>query len=203
MSHFILGAGGHCKSVISSAQAQGLEISGILDIKPKSKKILNCKVLEENSHKWNEKNKYLIAVRDSKLKKKLINKIYAKIKYPKFFNIIHPTSVVSEGVNLGTGICILANSYIGPDTVIGDHVCINSACVIEHDCIIGDETYMSPSVNVAGSVIVGKETFLGINSSIADNISISANTIVGASSLVLSNIKVSNQTFNGTPAKPI
>ncbi len=59
MSHYILGAGGHCKSVIFSAQAQGLEISGILDVNPKSKKILNCRVLEESSHKWNEKNKYL------------------------------------------------------------------------------------------------------------------------------------------------
>ncbi len=203
MSYFIIGAGGHSKSIISSALLQGLSIEGILDISPKVDKILGCDVYDEINHKWSEDNYYFIALQDLDTKKRIISKIEKYIESPKFFNIIHPNSIISNSAELGLGVCILANSYIGPDTVIGNHACINTGCTVEHDCKIGDLSFMAPSVTIAGSTKIGVDCFLGLNATIVDSIYIADNTIIGASSLVLSNINKSGQRFAGIPAKPI
>ena len=203
MKHFLIGAGGHCKSLLSCAAAQNIKIDGVIDSSPKEQKVLNCNVVDEKLHNWDKNNKYLIAVRDQALKKSILKKIKNNIDFPNFFNLIHPSAVVSNGVNLGNGICILAGAYVGPETKIGDHVCINSGCVIEHDCKIGDSTFFGPSVNLAGNVLIGKNCFLGLNASIIENISIADNTVIGSSSLVLKDIKDKNGTFFGIPAKEI
>lgn len=203
MKNFIFGAGGHCKSILSTAQVIGIKINGILNVNQRVEKILGYNVFNEASHDWTEDNSYFIAISNMEIKKNLLKKIKSKVRTNNYFNIIHHSAVISPSAKLGYGVCVLANSFIGPDVKIGNHVCINTNCVIEHDCVIGDNTFLAPSVSLAGNVKIGENVFLGINSTVINDLYICSNTTIGASSLVINNLFKGYQTLVGVPAKII
>ena len=203
MSNYIIGGGAHAVSVISCAKAQGLQVTGILELETKTKSILGCPIYNEAEHQWSQRNHYFIALRDTLQKQKILDKIHKKIENPKFFNLIHPTSFIAQNVQLGSGICILANSYVGPNSIIGDQTCINTGCIIEHDCVLGANIFLGPSVTLAGNVNLGSRSFVGMHASIAENLTIAERTIIGANSLILNNIDQTDRTVFGVPGRHI
>lgn len=117
-------------------------------------------------------------------------------------NLIHPSAVIGEEVEIGSGTTIMAGAVINCCTNIGKGCIINTSATVDHDNEIGDFVHISPGVHIAGSVSIGKGTWLGIGSTVSNNIIVTGGCIVGASAVVVKDIKESGL-YLGVPARRV
>ena len=141
---------------------------------------------------------FVVAIGNAKVKKELASKAIKNKGIPE--NIIHPTVIMSEVVELGTGIIICAGNIITTNIIIEDFVTINLACTVGHDVVIKKYTTVYPSVSISGNCSIGECSEIGTRSAIIQGISIGDNTITGAGSVVIRNSE-GNYTLVGVPAK--
>lgn len=144
----------------------------------------------------------VLAVADSELKKKLVNKISnALVKYPV---LIHPSVNHDDFQNLkfGEGSIICAGNVFTTDIQIGSHVLLNLHCTVGHDCIIGDFSNIMPGVNISGKVTLEEGVYIGTGAKIINYVTIGKYTTIGAGATVVNNIESDSVAF-GTPARII
>lgn len=120
----------------------------------------------------------------------------------RFSTLIHPASVVSKSVVIGTGTAIRAGCVVAANTRIGQHVVINRGCLIGHDVVIGDLVRLGPGVNIAGKTVIGTATEVGMGANIVDNMTIGEHAFIGAGSLVTRDVPDLVQVV-GMPAQVI
>lgn len=116
-------------------------------------------------------------------------------------SLVDPSAVVSDFVELGPGVLLVAGAIVNVDTRLGEGVIVNTGARVDHDCIIGAYSHICPAVALAGTVTVGDYSWIGIGSQVKQGISIGANVIVGAGATVVSDID-DGLTVVGTPARP-
>lgn len=119
-----------------------------------------------------------------------------------FPNLIHPTVVKSDYVNMGKGNTICAGNILTTNIEIKDFVIINLACTVGHDVILSDYTTLLPACNISGNVIIEDGADIGTKTSIIPNVKVGRNSIIGAGATVIRDIPP-NCTAVGSPAKPI
>ena len=193
----IIGAGGHGKVVADIVEKCGDKMCGFLDDGAKTKKVFGYPVLGKTSdiNKFSDKQ-FFIAIGNNAIRKK----IATENKKLKFYTAIHPSAVISSGVEIGTGTCVMAGCVINADTKIGKHAIINSGSVVEHDNILADFVHLSPGAVLCGTVRVGECTHVGGGVTVKNNVSIAGNTVIGVGAAVVSDIEKSG-TYCGVPAK--
>lgn len=143
----------------------------------------------------------VIALGDSKVKKKIIKKIENElISFP---TLIHPkASVSSDYVKLGKGCIICEGTIITCNITIGNFVIFNLMCTVGHDTVIEDFCAFMPAVNISGEVLIRESVYVGTGAKIINLLEIGENTIVGAGAIVSKSLP-DNCTAIGIPAKPI
>lgn len=143
----------------------------------------------------------VIALGDSKVKKKIIKKIENElISFP---TLIHPkASVSSDYVKLGKGCIICEGTIITCNITIGNFVVFNLMCTVGHDTVIEDFCAFMPAVNISGEVLIRESVYVGTGAKIINLLEIGENTIVGAGAIVSKSLP-DNCTAIGIPAKPI
>ena len=114
--------------------------------------------------------------------------------------IIHPSSVVSDYVEIGPGSIICPRSIISVNTSIGSNCIVNLNSTIGHDTKIGSDCNLAPGVNVSGSVKIGHSVNVGTNSAIREKLNIGNFVTIGMGSVVVKDID-SNVLVLGNPAK--
>ena len=129
----ILGASGFGKEVLFTISdinktSKKYNVMGFIDDNKSlwNKKINGIKVLggiDWFSFEKTKKVKCVVAIGDSKLRKKIIKKL-SKSKV-NFSTIIHPSVHFSKFVKIGEGTIIQAGSIITTDVKIGNHVIMN------------------------------------------------------------------------------
>lgn len=124
------------------------------------------------------------------------------ISTKQYLNLIHPSAVVADSVELGSGIHVGPLSVIAPFAQLDNHCTVNRNVSIGHHTILEDFACINPGVTVAGLCSIGKNTLIGAGSTIIDKIIVESNSIVGAGSLVTKNIG-ENVVAYGSPAKII
>ncbi|MEC2159788.1 acetyltransferase [Virgibacillus halodenitrificans] len=102
--------------------------------------------------------------------------------------LIHPSAVIGNRVDIGTGTVVMAGVVVNCCTKIGRGCIINTGSTIDHDNCIEDFVHISPGSYLAGTVKVGKGTWLGIGSVVSNNITITNGCKVGAGSVVVKDI---------------
>ncbi|MDE3743527.1 acetyltransferase [Maribacter polysaccharolyticus] len=117
-----------------------------------------------------------------------------------FLNLIHPTAVLSNSVRLNNGIQVGIHTSINVLTEIGFGVNIKNQCYIGHHGKIGDFVTINPGVTVNGFVEIGNNTQIGAGAIIRDKIKIGANCIIGMGSNVIKDIPDNSIAF-GNPCK--
>jgi sugar O-acyltransferase (sialic acid O-acetyltransferase NeuD family) len=120
----------------------------------------------------------------------------------RFGNVIHPTVVMTQYVQLGEGVIITAGNIITNNIVIGSHVILNLDCTVGHDTIIGDFCTINPGVHISGRVKMGQGVYVGTGAVVNDTLSIGEWTIIGAGAVVHRDLPA-NVTAVGVPAKVI
>lgn len=120
----------------------------------------------------------------------------------KFINAIHPSVIIGDNVNLGTGIVIMAGCIINPKTTIGDFTFFATGAQIDHDCTIEDYASISAGSVLGGYVTVKEYAAITLGVTIVDRLTIGFNTVIGSGSLVTKSI-TNNVLAYGSPAKII
>ncbi|MBR7552544.1 acetyltransferase [Allobacillus sp. GCM10007491] len=116
--------------------------------------------------------------------------------------LIHPSAVIGNQVDVGTGTVVMAGVVVNCCTKIGKGCIINTGSTIDHDNNIEDFVHISPGAHLAGTVNVGQGSWLGIGSVVSNNVNITSGCQVGAGSVVVTNITESG-IYVGVPTKKI
>lgn len=146
-------------------------------------------------------NEFTIGIGDPLLRFTLYNKF--KNIGGKFVSTISPNAdighygnLISEGINIASGV-IITN-----DITIGKGCLINLNTTIGHDSSIGEFVELCPNVNISGNCKIGDYSFIGTSAIILPKISIGKNVIIGAGAVVTKDIP-DNSLAIGTPAKVV
>ena len=202
----LVGAGGHCKSVIDVAELAGYTIVGILG-RPEElgKKVLRYEVTGTDSDMASLAGKADFIVTVGQIKSSLIRiRLHEMLKEAgcSIATIISPTAYVSKYATVGEGSIVMHNAVVNADAHIGKGCIINSASVIEHEAVIGDFCHISTGVTVNGGTSIGDSTFIGSRCVINECLSIGDHAIVGSGSVVIDDLPSRSTSF-GLPAKPV
>lgn len=179
---YILGAGGHAKVIIEIAELLGYKIAGVFDQNEDVKEILNYPVFHDFKDLSKQQNVFFGLGNNQNRKKNSEN--FGN----NFFNLIHPSSIITKNIDLGHGNAVMAGVVINSSVKIGDFCVINTSAVIDHDCEIGDFVHISPKVALAGSVKIGEGAQVGIGACVKQNVTIGKWAIVGAGAVVIRDV---------------
>lgn len=200
----LIGGGGHCKSIIETAESAGYDILGVLDFpEDLGKPILSAKVIgtDDDIQSYVGKAEFIISVGFIKSPTTRI-RLYDTIKAVggKLATIIASTAYVSKHTTIGEGTVVMHHTFVNADVKIAENVIINDFANIEHDAQIGAHTHISTGAMVNGAARIGKQCFIGSQAMISNGVHICDNVIVGAGAVVVKDI-VEPGIYVGNPAK--
>jgi sugar O-acyltransferase (sialic acid O-acetyltransferase NeuD family) len=205
-SIILIGAGGHCRSVIDVIECiKEFDIKGLIDVtKNVGKKVFGYPIIGSDDQLpgiVKDNMLCLVTIGQDKLpdvRVRLFNHLIGL--GANFASIISPLARVSPYASIGKGTIVLHHALVNAGTRIGDNCIINSGSLIEHDCRIEDHVHISTAAVVNGNVKVGKKSFIGSNSVLRQGIQIGENSVIGAGAVVVKSFG-NNLTVVGNPAK--
>jgi len=119
-----------------------------------------------------------------------------------FYNIIHPSVIITDFVELGEDVIIQAGSMLAVNSRIGDHVHINVHGLIGHDAIVGNYCTIGPKAGLMGYACLGEGVYIGSGTTILPSVSIGNWSTIGAGAVVIKDIPA-NVVAVGAPARVI
>jgi sugar O-acyltransferase (sialic acid O-acetyltransferase NeuD family) len=119
-----------------------------------------------------------------------------------FVNLIHPNTLLTRWITLGTGVIITAGCILTNQITIGNHVHLNRHSNVSHDNVLEDFVTVSPGANLSGNVTLKQGCFIGTGASIIEGKTIGVWAKIGAGSAVIDDIP-DNATAVGVPAKVV
>lgn len=151
--------------------------------------------------KVNEELNVVIAIGTSNIRNRLYAK-YAENVNVLFPNIIDPSAIVSDRVQIGCGNIICPGAIVSVDTAIGNCSIINMGCTIGHDVVIENFVTISPGTNLSGKTHIESGCEIGAGTQTIPGIRIKSDSIIGAGAVVNKDLP-SNCTAVGVPARVI
>lgn len=201
MKIYILGSGGHGKTLFHLVSSLGYKVDGFVDIVEK-KEILPI-IKEENFiAKMNPKNVMLIngigSVSDCGLRATAFEKF--KNNGFNFLTFVHPTAFIAPKAKIGEGTLIFPGAIVQVNANIEDNVLINTGVIVEHDVRIHRHSHISPGAVICGESIIGSSSHIGAGSTIIQGVHVGNNVLVAAGAVVTSNID-DGRKAKGIPAR--
>ena len=207
MNNYIIGSGGHCRSVIKillqKFSKQELKIidlfnenleESIMGIKTSDIKDLNLLNNKKNTNIY-------CAIGDNSIRGKYLQ--LARSLGFKTPCIVSKKASIDSSAKIHQGTFIGDLAYIGPKVVLGQDCIVNTGSIIEHETIIKDRCQISPNATICGRCIINENSFIGASATIIDKIQIATFTKIGAGATVIKSIHVGNLTWVGNPVKQI
>ncbi len=189
----IIGASGHGKVVADIARLNGYDVIEFLDDDPNKTSCGQYPIVGKTDTDID--GDLFVAIGSSEIRKRLSNG-------KKLVSLIHPNSVIAEGVKIGEGTVIMAGAVVNPGTTIGNGCIVNTCSSVDHDCVLGNYVHIAVGAHLCGTVTVGDETWIGAGATINNNIAICNKCLIGSGAVVINHIDKSG-TYIGIPAKRI
>jgi len=186
----ILGAGGHCRSLIDVIELENrFKIAGIIDNElAVGIKVFDYEVIgnDNDLKKLREKYEYAVIGVGQIKSPKIRIKLFEMLKRLKFMLpvIISPRAYVSKYAEIGEGTVVMHDALVNANAKVGKNCIINTKALIEHDSIIEDNCHISTGAIVNGGVVVGEGSFIGSNAVTKENIRIPEKSFIKAGSVV-------------------
>lgn len=199
---FIVGAGGHARSVINLVESAGkYRITGIIDetYNPEKIEMINGYPISGSELYRDRGAIYVLAIGDNELRAKIFN-TYSNFVVSE--NIFHSSAILAARVSFGRSNLIFPGVIINSNAEIGSNNIINSGCIIEHETLIGDNNHISVGAIIAGRCKLGSNCFVGAGAVIIDKICICDDVLIGANSTVVADINEPG-VYVGSPARRI
>jgi sugar O-acyltransferase (sialic acid O-acetyltransferase NeuD family) len=191
----IYGGGGHAKSVMEIVQQSGTyAIAGILDdILPTGTVVLGIPVVGTRTafSALIEKGVKLAAngvggILDINVRVRVFELLAAAgFSLP---SLIHPRATVEPSVEVGEGVQVFANAYVGSEAALEPRCMVNTNAVVSHDCVIGEYSHIAPGALLAGHVHVGKRCLVGMGVTTSIGVRIGDGVHIGNGAIILADV---------------
>lgn len=126
----------------------------------------------------------------------------AKKLNKKALKVVHRSSLVGFGAEIGDGVFIAANSIIATNSKIKSGCIINHGAIVDHDCYVDEYSHVAPNSTIGGGVTIGKQCLVGAGSVILPNVRVGDFCVIGAGSVIIKDIP-SGVKVAGNPAREI
>ena len=203
----LLGGGVHLQYSIDVIQKQNkFEIVGVTDsIKAVGQELFGYKVIGRQEEIKELVSSHgieagLITVGDNWSRKAIYDAVTSRIPSFKFVSAIHPSVIIGNNVEIGSGVVAMAGVIFNPGARIGDFTLFGTGAQIEHDCVIEEFTSVSSGSVLGGFVRIAKYAAVCLGTTVVDSVSVGENTVVGSGSLVTRSLPA-NVLAYGAPAK--
>ncbi|MCG8412150.1 MAG: acetyltransferase [Bacteroidales bacterium] len=179
-------------------QVQDIQIKGYLDYDENIEKYwkrynLQKPVLADiDSYEIQDNDYFIIAISDVEFRKKMYNKI--KEKQGKFFNFIHPSTIIAKNASLGEANIIYPQCIVGSNTMIGDFNLLTSQTIVSHDSVLGFNNILSTAL-LCGHVKMGDDNYFGIRATVVPHINIGNRNTIQAGMIVNKKIDDNSTVF--------
>lgn len=194
----VVGAGGHAKVVISTARADGYNVTRVVDDDPAHWGQDHHGVIVSGPVApvlADPAARVVLAIGDNRTRLRL-----AESARCTFVRIIHPAALVDGTVAVGGGTVVFAGAIVQPDTILGDHVIVNTGASIDHDCVLEAGVHVAPGARLAGNVTLGEAVLIGIGAVVIPGVTIGDGTTVGAGAAVVGDLPA-GVVARGVPAR--
>jgi UDP-perosamine 4-acetyltransferase len=191
----IYGAGGHAKAVMEMVKAIGsFQIAGIIDDNvPPGMEVLGIPVLGKGNiiAQLTEHGLKLAAngvggIIDINIRVKLFELMEKSgMTFPA---LVHPRAFSEPSAEIGEGVQVFANAYVGSSTILHHRCMINTNSVVSHDCEIGAYTHIAPGALLAGHVHVGAKSLVGMGVTTAIGIRIGSGVRIGNGAVIFADV---------------
>ncbi len=198
-SVYLIGAGGHARSLINLLELNSYSIKGIYDDDFRANEKICGYDLKGKTADIKSGFSLVIAKGEIDEREKFYNMFNRQLVTA---NLIHPNAQIEKRVDMGICNQIFSGSYINANASIGNNNLLNSKCTLEHEVIIGDHNHVSVGAILCGRVRVKDRCFIGAAAVIIDKVAICSNVIIGANSTVIKDISEPG-VYVGSPAKRI
>lgn len=116
--------------------------------------------------------------------------------------IVHPSSDLGAGVELGPGTVVLGQAHLSPWVRLGAHSLVSYGATVGHDTTFGDCVSVMPNAAVSGDVIGGHRVLVGAGAVVREGVRVGDDVRIGAGAAVLGDVEA-GLTVVGVPARPV
>lgn len=196
----LVGAGGHCKSVLDVIRCAGRVVTGILE-RPggDTGMVLDCPIIgtDDDMTRYVADSEFLVTVGAIQSAGTRI-RLYDRIKElgGRMATVVSPMAYLSAYARIGEGTVVMPRAVVNAAAAIGVNCIINTAANIEHDVTIGDHTHISTGAMINGGCRIGNGVFIGSGSVLIQGVNVADGVVVGAGAVVLRSISVPG-TYHG------
>ncbi|ESX81588.1 NeuD/PglB/VioB family sugar acetyltransferase [Mesorhizobium sp. LSHC412B00] len=192
---YVLGFGGHARSVADVALAAGVKNLIFVDVQARpDETFAGFPAITALPVRLAPGWSIFPAMGDNLGRKAIYNQQSAPIA-----KLISPNATIGVLAELGAGTLVGHHAHVGPAAVVGRGVIINTGAIVEHECRVGDFCHISVNATVAGRTHLGSNVFVGAGATIIDKIEICDDVMIGAGATVVDHI-VASGVYVGTPA---
>ena len=205
-SLILIGAGGHCQSVIDVVEAtQQYEIAGIMDQAHKvGGTVSDYDIIgtDDQLGRWVcPEVCFLITVgqaKDSALRYQLYERV--RRVGGTLATVISPRAYVSSRATVGVGSVVMHDALVNAHVRIGHNVIINTKALVEHGSQIGDHCHVATGAIINGDCRIGSHTMIGSQATVVHGITVGEQVIVGAGAVVTRTLSEPG-VYVGVPAR--
>ncbi len=201
----IVGAGGFGREVYAWARhsfdfGRGWRFLGFIDDNPAALEGMGYPPILGNisNYQVGENDYFLCGLGKPELKRKVVSIL--KSRGARFASLIHPTVVMGNNVELGTGVILCPRVVITSDIRLGDFVTLNVGSAVGHDSVVGAFTQSSAFCDITGGVRIGEEVFMGSHAAVLPRVTVGDRAVIGAGSVAIRNVPA-GITIYGNPAR--
>ena len=202
-SLFVIGAGGHAKSIAEVAMAAGFTIKAFISPKSEDSEFMGLPVLNSLPEDIAVRTESIaIGIGANYLREKVLLELQGSCQLSRFPVLVHPSAIIASSARIDLGSTIHQNSVVGPSTRIGKFCTVNTSATVDHDCVMHDFSSMGPGAHTGGGVTIGERAHISIGAIAVHGIDIGQDSILGAGSCATKSIPALTISV-GTPARAL
>lgn len=119
----------------------------------------------------------------------------------RFATLIHPTAIIPKNFcKIGNGVLIAPLAQLSTDTTLEDNCMMLANSFLGHDSIMRKFAHIASNAVVGANVDVGRAVHIGTNATIIEKVQIGDFSLVGTGSVVLHDVE-ENSIVAGNPAR--
>jgi UDP-N-acetylbacillosamine N-acetyltransferase len=193
---YVLGFGGHARSVADVAVASGITQLVFVDANAKpGESFADCPAIVALPAKPEAGWQLFPASGDNTQRQEQVAHAGLPVA-----TLIAPTAYLGLRAEILSGAFIAHHAHIGPAARIGRGTIVNTGAQVDHESVIGDFSHVSVNATIAGRCRIGGFVMVGAGATVIDRIRICDNVTIGAGATVVRDI-VEPGTYVGTPAR--
>jgi UDP-N-acetylbacillosamine N-acetyltransferase len=195
----VIGAGGHCRSVIALLERCEYGVEGVYDesYSEGTQELIGGAKLR--GARPDKQRQVVLAIGSNARRARMAEEYRDVLLVP---SVIHPTAIREKDVTIGSHNLIMAGVIMNAEVQIGSNNIINTGAILEHETVIGDHNHISVGARLCGRVRIGSHCFVCAGAVIIDQISVCDHVTIGAGAVVIRNITEPG-TYAGNPARRI